>query len=58
MTRYYYEFEDHTYKSQKQAYEIIPEVICRPGTHDFIEFVQGMDGNVCMKCGLIRWIKQ
>ena len=49
--RYFYEYEDHVYETQKQARNVL-EIICPPGKHQWTEL--SPDSKVCSTCGLIQ----
>ncbi len=56
-SKWVYEYEDHTYRSQNRAYNVLPGYICRPGSHIWLYLVTEDGPEVCEKCGLVRWLK-
>ncbi len=49
--RYFYEYEDHAYETQKQARNVL-ENVCPPGKHQWWRV--SPDSKICSKCGLIQ----
>jgi len=57
MSKWIYEYEDHTYKNQKRPNEIMPEIICKPGKHNWFIYYPKFGREVCRIFGLMRWAK-
>ena len=49
--RYFYEYEDHAYETQKQARNVL-EKICPPGKHQWWRV--SPDSKMCSECGLTQ----
>ena len=59
MSRFSYEFEDHSYKTQAEVFRVLSDVsevkICRPGKHAWVKMTDGLGPEACTTCHLVRF---